>query len=245
MIDRGATIIGMVAAVAVAAFLGGYVLGSFDEPAVTNEDLAHMLEEMREAPSPQRESTPRPEPVPVSADDDPVKGNPDAAVTIIEFSDFQCPFCQRFYLQTLPQLEREYIETGKVNLVYRDMPLRHIHPNAVPAHVAAECADEQGRFWEYHDILFERVNEWGKIDAGRLASQLKAYADEIGLDSSFDACVTTPEMLQEVQDDYRHATQYGITGTPSFFIGNDDGYESIYGAQPYTVFKQIIDSKLG
>jgi protein-disulfide isomerase len=91
----------------------------------------------------------------VSTDDDPSLGDPNAPVTIIEFSDFQCPYCRRFWEQTLPQLKSEYIDTGKVRLVYRDYPLSTIHPGALPAAMAAGCANEQGKFWEYHDQIFE------------------------------------------------------------------------------------------
>ena len=102
-------------------------------------------------------------PTKISADDDPIIGNPDAEITIIEFSDFQCPFCARFHIQTLPTLMEEYIEKGTVKLVFRDFPIQSIHPNAVPASVAAECANEQGKFKQMHDILFENQNEWNKL----------------------------------------------------------------------------------
>ena len=106
-------------------------------------------------------------PVKISADNDPVIGNSDAPITIIEFSDFQCPFCARFHTQTLPLLLEEYIEQGKVKLVFRDFPIQSIHPNALPASVAAECANEQGKFREMHDMLFEKQNEWNKLEHGR------------------------------------------------------------------------------
>ncbi len=91
----------------------------------------------------------------VEIGDSPVKGDANAPITIVEFSDFQCPFCARFYTQTLGQIEREYIDTGKVKLVYKDFPLNSIHPNAQKAAEAARCAGEQNKFWEYHDKLFE------------------------------------------------------------------------------------------
>ncbi len=180
----------------------------------------------------------------ISLDDDPIKGDPDAPVTIVEFSDFQCPFCSRFYHQTLPQIEQNYIETGKVNLVYRDMPLG-IHSNAIPAHVAAECADEQGAFWQYHDVLFDRQSQWGRLGEAALDTQLKAYAVEIGLDSRFGECLVSPEVEAEVRHDHSQARGYGVTGTPTFFVGNEDtGYTRLTGAQPYASFQSVIDSIL-
>src|SRR3989344_2071642 len=125
--------------------------------------------------------------VDVSADDDPVIGDKDAKVTIIEFSDFQCPFCSRFREQTFDQLKKEYIDTGKVKFVYRDFPLESIHPNALKAAEASECADDQGKFWEYHDILFSKQDEWSQSDG---ISKFKVYAKDLSLDTSkFDKCL--------------------------------------------------------
>ena len=91
----------------------------------------------------------------------PVLGSADAPVTIIEFSDYQCPFCARFHSETLPHIIENYVDAGQVKFVYRDFPIQNIHPNAVPAAVASECAHDQAAFWEYHDRLFEGMNEWG------------------------------------------------------------------------------------
>ncbi len=93
----------------------------------------------------------------------PVLGNDDAKITIIEFSDFQCPFCKQFYTDTLPQLKSEYLDTGKAQLTFRHYPLTSIHPNAETAHRASECANEQGKFWEYHDLLFETQDSWSGL----------------------------------------------------------------------------------
>jgi len=147
----------LVITIGVAAFLSGYSVGTMDNSnsSVNSEELAKLLNkvETRTLPAQQPTQTTPPPIIYVSLDDDPVKGDPNAPVTVVEYSDFQCPFCKRFYQQTLPQLEKNYIETGKVKFVYKDFPLDSIHPNARPAHIAAECADEQGKFWEYHDLL--------------------------------------------------------------------------------------------
>lgn len=187
---------------------------------------------------------PEPQPIPlaepqivpkveVSVDDDPVKGSEDASVTIIEFSDFQCPFCGRFYTQALPQIEKNYIETGKVKLVYRDYPLG-FHENAQKAAEASECADEQGKFWEYHDKLFENQ---GALDV----DSLKQYADDLGLDTAeFNGCLDSDKMASEVQADFNDGRSYGVSGTPTFFV---NGFKLV-GAQPYSAFEQAIEQEL-
>ncbi len=168
---------------------------------------------------------------------DPFKGNKDAKVTIVEFSDFQCPFCSRFYEQTFPQLEKEYINTGKVKLVFKDFPLRSIHPLAQKASEAAECADEQGKFWEYHDKLFEAQQEWrtSGIDS------FKQYASDLGLDTEkFNNCLDNDETKDEVDEDYNEALKAGGRGTPYFVING----KPLSGAQPFANFKAIIDAEL-
>jgi len=169
-------------------------------------------------------------------DDDPVKGNKDAPVTIVEFSDFQCPFCAAFYFQTLSQLEEEYIKTGKVKLVYRDFPLS-FHQNAQKAAEASECADEQGAFWEYHDILFEKQGEWSNAKT----NIFKDYAKQLDLNSNqFDQCLDSGKMADEVKKDLQDGSAYGVNGTPAFFING----ELISGAQPIGAFRQVIDKYL-
>jgi len=169
-------------------------------------------------------------------DDDPVKGNKNAPVTIVEFSDFQCPFCATFYSQTLSQLEEEYIKTGKVKLVYRDFPLS-FHQNAQKAAEASECADEQGVFWEYHDILFEKQGEWSNAKT----SIFKDYAKQLDLNSNqFDQCLDSGKMADEVKKDLQDGSAYGVNGTPAFFING----ELISGAQPIGAFRQVIDKYL-
>lgn len=169
----------------------------------------------------------------VSADDDPFKGSKNAPVTIIEFSDFQCPFCARFVAQTLPLIEENYIKTGKVKLVYRDFPLS-FHPNAQKAAEAAECADEQDKFWQYHDKIFQNQNA---LDT----SSLKQYAKDLGLNTKeFDNCLDTSKMASEIQQDFSDGLKYSVSGTPTFFINGI----SLVGTQPYSIFQQIIEQEL-
>ena len=170
---------------------------------------------------------------PPSADDDPVEGAKNAPVTIIEFSDFQCPFCERFYTQTLPQIENEYIKTGKAKLVYRDFPLS-FHENAQKAAEAGECADEQGKFWVMHDMIFEN-------QASLSVADLKKYAGRVGLDQAkFDSCLDSSKYAAEVQKDQTDGQAAGVTGTPGFVING----RLIVGAQPFSAFKQAIDAAL-
>lgn len=169
-----------------------------------------------------------------SADDDPVKGDEDAPVTIIEFSDFQCPFCARFYSETLPQLQSQYVDTGKVKLVFRDFPLTSIHPQAQKAHEASECADEQDKFWEYHDILFENQ---GSLDV----ASLKSYAADLRLDTNkFNTCLDSGKYAGEIRKDTADGAQAGVTGTPSFFVNG----QQLVGAQPFSAFQQAIEAAL-
>ncbi len=166
----------------------------------------------------------------VSVDDDPSIGPKDAPITIIEFSDFQCPFCARA-APTVKQILKEY--DGKVRFVYRDFPLS-FHQNAQKSAEAAECADEQGKFWEYHDKLFENQNALE-------ISNLKQYAKDLGLDSSkFDSCLDSGKYTKEVEKDTEDGQKYGVTGTPAFFING----KLVSGAQPFKNFATIIDSEL-
>ena len=139
-----------------------------------------------------------------------------------------------------------YVDTGKVKFVYRDLPLDSLHPNARPASIASECADEQGKFWDYHDILFDKQSEWSRLPAADLQSTLTQYASELGLESTnFETCLESDAIADEVNKDTLDAAKYGATGTPSFFIGNEkDGFVKLTGAQPFSAFQLRIDSQL-
>ena len=186
-------------------------------------------------PTPTPTPTPtQPSQVSASADDDPFLGDENAPVTIIEFSDYQCPFCARFWSQTLPQIKSEYIDTGKVKFVYRDFPLDSIHPMATPAAIAAECVREQGgdkAYFEYHDKIF----------AGQPSlsiQSLKTWSQELGY--NIDNCLDEQKFLQEVRKDLQDAQSAGGRGTP-YFVIND---KPLSGAQPFAAFQQIIEAEL-
>ncbi len=166
-------------------------------------------------------------------DDDAVKGDPNAPVTIVEFSDYECPFCARFYAQTYGQIQEQYIDTGKVKLVYRDFPLS-FHQNAQKAAEAAECAGEQGKYYEMHNMLFEKGVEGG-------VATFKGYASSLGLDTTaFDTCLDSGAMASEVAADMQAGQAAGIRGTPGFIING----KLVSGAQPFSVFQQVIDAEL-
>ena len=246
---------GVIAAIAIATFLGGYAIGTLDDNSnsyVTSEELKEMISEIeiKTAPTQQTQQPTQPAALQVfrvSLDDDPVKGNPDAPVTIVEFSDFQCPFCLRFFQQTLPLIEQNYIDTGKIKFVYKDLPLDSLHPNARAAHIAAECADEQEKFWEYHDVLFEKQPQWSSLASSELENTFTEFATDMGLQAaSFESCMQSPNIADEVNKDTLEAASFGATGTPTFFIGNEkDGFIKLVGAQPYAAFQRAIDNQLG
>ena len=167
----------------------------------------------------------------VPEDDDPSVGPQGAPITIIEFSDYECPYCKRWYNEVYLRLREEYAE--EVRLVFRDFPLYSIHPNAEPAAVAANCADQQGMYWAYHDLLFagEQLDETTYLQ----------YAEELGLDlDEFKACLDSEEQVNEIRGDYEYASGLGVRSTPTFFLNG----LPIVGAQPYEVFKQVIDQEL-
>lgn len=168
------------------------------------------------------------------ADDDPLLGNPDAPVTMVEFSDFECPFCGRFWRTTLPEIKERYIKTGKVKFIYRDFPITSIHSNAQKAAEAAECADEQGQFWAYHDLIFQHQDALG-------VANYKRWAAEIGLDTArFNSCLDAGKYTDEVAKDFRDGQAAGVTGTPTFFING----RSVVGALPFEQLASVIDAAL-
>lgn len=184
-----------------------------------------------------------PAPKEVSLDEQRALGSAEAKVAIVEFSDYQCPYCVRFYRQTFPQLEENYIETGKVRFFFRDFPLTQIHPQAKPAAIAANCAGGQGAYWEMHDGLFE--------NQGRLGSELyQELATELSLDvPAFQDCLAEPAESEKVDQELAYGQSLGVRGTPHYFVGRiEDGklvdVLRVNGAQPFAAFSKVIDSLL-
>lgn len=198
---------------------------------------------------------PQEEPPPPTAkttiDDDPILGNKETAtVAIVEFSDYECPFCKRFADETLSQIKENYINAGKVVLVFRDLPLDFHNPAAEKEAIAAECAREQGgdrKYFEYHDKIFKTTAGNGLgIDINRLSE----LAEELALNGNkLKTCLEDERFKEEVKKDAADAAEAGIFGTPGFVIGKldkDGNVEGVIveGAQPYSNFKEVIDAQL-
>ncbi len=168
----------------------------------------------------------------VSVDDDPSIGPADAAITIVEFSDFECPYCRKWHDEVYPRLMEAF--AGQVRLVYRDFPLSSIHNNAAAAAQSADCANEQGAYWEYQDKLFS-------MERGLSSEAYQGYAQDLGLDTSkFNECLQDEKYKDEVDADFEFAARLGVRSTPTFFINGI----ALVGAQPFEVFQQVIEKEL-
>jgi protein-disulfide isomerase len=206
------------------------------------QDIKRMLEARAAGPAQPAQ------PATISVGTLPALGSQDARVVLVDFSDYQCPFCAKFYRDTMPQLDRDYFKTGKVKYVFRDLPLEAIHPHAFKAAQAARCAGEQGRFWEMHYKLFENQRALAP-------ASLTAHAESLELDTDkFKQCMDGDKYAAEIRQDMTDAANAGISGTPNFVVGLVDGKDTrapnikvlhvITGARPYTVFKAALDSAL-
>jgi protein-disulfide isomerase len=187
--------------------------------------------------------------VEASVDDDAVLGDSNAPVTIVEFSDYQCPYCRKFWTETFHQIKEQYIDTGKVKLVFRDLPLASLHPMAVKSAEAAECVREQGgdkAYFEYHDKVFaeqnllDSGNEMGQVTktVTYTENDLKSWAQDLGYD--IGSCLDSGKYTSEVAKDFSDAQSAGFTGTPGFSING----VPLKGAYPFSEFQRIIESEL-
>jgi len=169
----------------------------------------------------------------------PLLGDAGARVTIVEFGDYQCTYCHAFHQNTKDQIIQDYIDTGKVNFVFRDFPLNG--PASVLAAQAAYCAGDQNKYWQYHDELY---NNWGGENTGWVNQKsLDQFASNIGLDlTEFDTCMADKKYEQKVLDNQQFGEKLGVNATPSFIIFSDKKVTTVVGAQPYSVFKQVLDS---
>jgi len=174
----------------------------------------------------------------------PVKGDADASLVLVELTDFQCPYCGRHVKTVMPEISKNYVDTGKLKYVVRDFPLP-FHQNAQKAAEAAHCAARQGKYWEMHDLLFKNQRTLDK-------EHLVEYAKQIGLNQdTFETCLDKGETAQEVKTSQAEGRKAGVTGTPTLFLGTmqEDGTvkltKRITGAQPYPVFQKAIDGMLG
>ncbi len=168
----------------------------------------------------------------IPEDDDPVYGPETAEITIIEFSDFECPYCRKWHTEVWPQLKAAYPD--QIRLVYRDFPLTNIHPNATSAASAANCAGDQDLYWEFNEFLYSGSHSLSK-------TSYLAYADELGMDmDAFTECLESGKYNSEVMADLEFAANFGVSSTPTFFVNGIP----VVGAQPFEVFSDLIDKEL-
>ena len=170
----------------------------------------------------------------------PILGEEKAKVAIVEFGDYQCPFCELFFQQVEPILRDQYIKNGQVKMVWRDFAF--LGPESFWAAEAARCANDQGKFWQYHDVLFNRQN--GENQGAFVKDNLKKFAEELGLDQTvFDSCLDGGKYTQAVKDDTDYGRSIGVNGTPATFI-NGEIVEGVNQADPFTSFKNVIEKYL-
>jgi protein-disulfide isomerase len=172
----------------------------------------------------------------------PILGDPLAPITIVEFGDYQCHQCYNWFHDTKPMITRDYVETGKANLVFVDFAF--LGKDSPKAAQATYCADDQNMYWEYHNSLY--TFQESKIDNGWANSErLKSFAFNLNLDMTlFDECLDSEKYSKRVQYNSQQARDNGVRGTPGFFIVGPDGQEQLGGAQPFSVFKRILDSMI-
>ena len=172
----------------------------------------------------------------------PVLGSESAPITVIEFGDYQCFYCNNFFHNTESDIVKNYVDTGKVKMYFKDFTI--IGQDSVTAANAAHCAQEQGKFWEYHDILY---TNWSGENTGWIsATNLAQFSKQLGLNQDeFNQCVSQSKYIPIIRDSVSDANNLGLTGTPDFFIiGPDNSVTKVVGAQPYSVFDEIFKSKL-
>jgi protein-disulfide isomerase len=210
-------------------------------------EIKKLLQEGARAPAAGARQAAAFNPQTISIGSSPFKGKADAPVTLVEYSDYQCPFCARHYRDVLPLLQQEYIDTGKVRFVMRENPIAAIHGNATNASMAALCAGDQGKYWDMHNMLFDNQKQLG-------VDNLKAFAGTLGLDTGdFNECLDSKKHEKTVQADLASGAKLGMAGTPAFFIGRTDPSDPdkvnlavfIKGAQAIDQFRASINDLLG
>ena len=176
------------------------------------------------------------------ANGSPVLGDPNASITLVEFGDYQCHFCNVFFHSTEDDILKNYVETGKVKMIFKDYNI--IGPDSITASHGSHCADDQELFWEYHDILYS--NWTGENNGWASSKNLAKFAQEIGLDmDEWSECMLNETHSQVILASNRDARTLEITGTPAFFvIGPDEKVTPIFGAQPFVVFENIFEAEL-
>ena len=189
-----------------------------------------------QAPQPQKEVLGKEQREKIESEGAAVKGKEGAPITIVEFSDFQCPFCKRYFEETYPQIWEQYGD--KIRYVFHDYPLA-FHPHAQKLAEAARCAGDQGKYWLMHDLIFEKREEWA--EKKNIEANVANYAQSLGLHlDDFSDCLDSGKYTQAVKDDFALGQEVGVSGTPTFFVNG----QKLTGAQPFEAFKTIIEAKL-
>jgi len=167
-------------------------------------------------------------------------GKKNAPITMIEFTDYQCPYCGRHYTETYGKLVEQYVKTGKMRIVFHDLPLP-FHPNAKPGAIAARCAGQQGKYEQMHDKLFDSQQDWSNLSNDDARAKFSVYAKDLGLNAAkFESCEKDASVAKAIDDDSALAAAVGATGTPTFFVNK----QKIVGAMPLSEFNRIIDAQL-
>ncbi len=235
----------LIGALGISAWTLSQVSGLKTELETQNEKVASLTKEvetLKKSPAKRQRTPEPPKEVIVSIDDDPVKGDPKAPVTLVEFSDYQCPYCRKFHNQVLKKIEEDYIKTGKVKYIFRDFPLG-FHKKAIPAAIAANCAGEQDKYWLLNDFLFDNPN---KLDT----DQVLEAAKDLDLNyAKFESCLNDNNHEAEIKKDMSEGSKYGVRGTPSVFLGksgDDKEFKGLYlrGFRSYEFYKAEIDKLL-
>lgn len=169
-----------------------------------------------------------------------VYGNPDAPITVVEFSNYLCPHCKDHSEKALPRIFADYVDTGKVRYIFRDFPFAG-QDNVILAAEAAACAGDQGKYFDYHQLLFRANTQWGRVQTSELPPYFSDYARQLGLDTQrFDACLSNHEKRAWVLADQELTRKLGLTGTPSFFING----KLSTGFRPYSEWQKLLDEAL-
>ncbi|MBU1118765.1 thioredoxin domain-containing protein [Patescibacteria group bacterium] len=223
--------------------------GDSNTEALKAEAIPQAKEAEQENPTPE-EFIAQAETVTVSIDDDAIKGNKEAKVAVVEFSDFECPYCKRFWEQTLPPLTEKYIDSDKAFFVYRDLPLDFHDPKATEESIAAECAGKLGgdaAYYQYHDLIYENTKANGK---GISEEETLSFAKQVGVkEAQFKTCLLDEKMKEEVKNDAEDAAKIGMEGTPGFVVGKVKGDGTVEGialrgAYPQEYFELAIEKML-
>ncbi|MGD8321166.1 MAG: thioredoxin domain-containing protein [Gemmatimonadota bacterium] len=171
------------------------------------------------------------------------RGEENAPITIVEFGDYSCPACGTFALQVQPQVDLQYVQTGKAKFIFYDFPLTSIHPHSFLAARAARCAGDQGKFWEYHDILYKNQNRWATKSS--VMDDLGTYADQVGLDhDTFTTCLNSDAHAEVVSANMRLGYELGVDGTPTVMVSEGKGMARRVNDFSFPGIKAVVDDML-